>query len=200
MSDILEMLTQTLGGNALGQISGQIGADENSTAKAISAALPILLGAMDRNTDQPGGAESLFNALNRDHDGSILDNIGGFLGEARSGPGDAILGHVLGGKRRSVETGLSRASGLDMGAIAKLLPIIAPIIMGMLGRTQRQRGFNANDLSGFLTGERKRVQSRDPATTDILGSLLDTDNDGQIIDDVVKLGGGLLGGLLGPKR
>jgi hypothetical protein len=35
---------------------------------------------------------------------------------------------------------------------------------------------------------------------DVLGSLLDTDNDGQIIDDVMKLGGSLLGGLLGPKR
>jgi hypothetical protein len=197
---MLEMLAQTLGGNTLGQISSQIGADEGSTAKAISAALPILLGAMDRNTDQPGGADALFNALNRDHDGSILDNIGGFLGGAQSGSGDAILGHILGGKRRSVENGLSRASGLDMGSIAKLLPIIAPIVMGMLGKTQRQQGFDAGGLSGFLTGERKRVQSRDPGAADLLGNLLDTDNDGQVVDDVVKLGTSLLGGLFGPKR
>jgi hypothetical protein len=155
---------------------------------------------MDRNTDQPDGAESLFNALNRDHDGSILDNLGGFLGGAASGPGDGILGHVLGGKRRSVETGLSRMSGLDMGSIAKLLPILAPIIMGFLGRTQKQRGFDANSLSEFLTGERQRAQSRDPGGMGVLGDLLDTNDDGQVIDDVVKLGGSLLGGLLGPKR
>jgi hypothetical protein len=200
MSDMLEMLAQTLGGNTVGQISNQIGADEGSTAKAISAALPILQGAMDRNTDQPGGAESLFNALNRDHDGSILDNIGGLLGGAQSGPGDAILGHILGGKRKSVESGLSQMSGLDSDSIAKLLPILAPIVMGMLGRRQRQQGFDAGGLSGFLTGERKRAQSRNPGAADILGDLLDTDNDGQVIDDVVKLGTSLLGGLLGPKR
>jgi hypothetical protein len=200
MSELLEMLAQTMGGNTLGQISRQIGADEDSTAKAISAALPILVGAMDRNTDQPGGAESLFNALSRDHDGSILDDIGGFLGGARSGSGDAILGHVLGGKRPSVENGLSRASGLDMGTVAKLLPILAPIVMGMLGRMQRQKSLDPGGLSDFLTNERKRAASRDPNAVDILGNLLDTNDDGQVIDDVVKLGGSLLGGLFGPKR
>jgi hypothetical protein len=200
MSDMLETLAQNLGGNTLGQISSQIGADEGSTATAISAALPILLGAMDRNTDQPGGAESLFNALNRDHDGSILDDIAGHLGGAQSGPGEAILGHVLGGKQKSVESGLSQVSGLDSGAIAKLLPILAPIVMGMLGRAQRQQGFDAGALSEMLTGERKRAQARNPDVGGILGDLLDTDNDGQVIDDVVKLGTSLLGGLLGSKR
>jgi hypothetical protein len=197
---MLEMLAQTLGGNTLGQISSQIGADEASTAKAVSAALPILLGARDRNTDQPGGAESLLNALNRDHDGSVLDSIGDLLGGAQSGPGGAILGHVLGGKQKSVEAGLSQVSGLDSSSIAKLLPILAPIVMGMLGRAQRQQGFDAGSLSDFLTGERKRAQSRNPGAGDLLGNLLDTDNDGQVIDDVVKLGTSLLGGLLGGKR
>ncbi len=142
----------------------------------------------------------MLNALNRDHDGSILDHIGGLLGGAQSGPGDAILGHILGGKKKSVESGLSQVSGLDSGAIAKLLPILAPILMGMLGRAQRQQGFDAGGLSEMLTGERKRAQSRNPDVGGILGDLLDTDNDGQVIDDVVKLGTSLLGGLLGSKR
>ena len=200
MSDMLEMLAQTLGGNTLGQISSQIGADQESTAKAVSAALPILLGAMDRNTDQPGGAESLLNALDRDHDGSILSDIGGLLGGAQSGPGNAILGHILGGKQKSVEAGLSQMSGLNSRSISELLPLLAPIVMGMLGRAQRQQGLDAGGLSDFLTGERKRTQSRDPSAGSVLGDLLDTDNDGQVIDDVVKLGTSLLGGLFGSKR
>jgi hypothetical protein len=200
MSDMLEMLAQSLGGNTMGQISRQIGADEDSTAKAVSAALPILLGAMDRNTDQPGGAESLLNALHRDHDGSVLDDVGGLLSGAQSGPGHAILGHILGGKQKSVEAGLSQVSGLDSSSISQLLPILAPIVMGMLGRAQRQQGFDAGGLSDFLTGQRKRAQSRSPGTGDVLGNLFDTDNDGQVIDDVVKLGTSLLGGLLGSRR
>jgi hypothetical protein len=195
MSDLMSTLSQALGGNTLGQISQQIGADESSTATAISAALPILLGAMDRNTDQPGGADSLLNALHRDHDGSVLDNIAGFLGSAQSGPGDAILGHILGGKKRSVETGLSKASGLDMNTIAKLLPILAPIVMGAIGRMSRQKGMGAQDLSGYLTKERRQVEQRAPDAMSALGNLLDTNDDGQVIDDVMKIGGSLLSGL-----
>lgn len=193
MSDLNSLLAQALSGGTLKRISRQIGADEGSTASAISATLPILLGAMDRNTDQPGGADSLFNALQRDHDGSILDDLSGFLGGASSGPGDAILGHVLGGKRGSVENGLSRASGLDMGSIAKLLPILAPIVMGALGKMQRQQGFDAGGLSGFLTNERRRAETEQPDAMSALGNLLDTNDDGQVIDDVVKIGSSLLG-------
>jgi len=200
MSELLDTLTQTLSGGTLQQISRQIGADEDSTSKAIAGALPILMGALDRNTDQPGGAESLLGALARDHDGGILDNLSGLLGGSGGGAGEAILGHVLGGKRRSVESGLGRASGLDAGTIAKLLPILAPIVMGVLGRTQRQQRLDARGLSDYLTGQRQQAQKRAPDAMGVLGKLLDSDNDGEIADDVVKIGSSLLGGLFGGRK
>ena len=118
------------------------------------------------------------------------------MGGASSNPGEAILGHILGGKRNSVQNGLSKASGLDLGMIAKLLPILAPIVMRVLGRTQRQKGLDAGGLSDFLTGERRQVEKRAPEIGGVLGSLLDTNNDGQVVDDVMKIGTSLLGGLL----
>ena len=200
MSDLMSMLSQALGGNTVSQIARQIGADESQTSTAINAALPILLGALDRNTDQPGGADALFGALKNDHDGSLLDNLGGFLGgslgESRATAGSAILNHILGGKQRSVETGLGRASGLDVATIAKLLPILAPIVMGVLGRLSSQKGLDASGVSGYLTGERERAQKTQPDGMAVLGNLLDSNNDGEVIDDVVKLGSGLLGSFL----
>lgn len=200
MSDLTAMLSEALGGNTVPQIARQIGADERQTSSAIDAALPILLGALDRNTDQPGGADALFGALTRDHDGSVLDDLSGFLGGSLSGSkataGSAILGHILGGKQRSVETGLGRASGLDMATIAKLLPILAPIVMGALGKLSRQKGLDAGGVSGYLTGERERAQQSLPDGMAVLGKLLDSNNDGEVIDDIVKLGNGLLGSFL----
>ena len=199
MSELMSMLSQAIGGGTVSQIARQIGADESQTSTAINAALPILLGALDRNTDQPGGAEALFGALNRDHDGGLLDNIGGFLegsvGKSQAGGGAAILGHILGGKQRSVETGLSRASGLNTDTIVKLLPVLAPIVMGAIGRLSRQQGLDAGGVSGYLTNERERAQKDQPDAMAVLGNLLDSNNDGEVIDDIVKLGGGLLGGL-----
>ncbi len=197
MSELMSMLSQALGGGTVSQIARQIGADETHTSSAITAALPILLGSLDRNSDQPGGAEALFGALSRDHDGSLLDNLGGLLGGTLSGSkttaGTAILGHILGGKQRSVETGLSRSSGMDMATIAKLLPILAPIVMGVLGKLSRQKQLDAQGVSGYLTGERERAQQEQPDAMAVLGKLLDSDNDGDVVDDVVKLGSGLLG-------
>ena len=75
--------------------------------------LPILLAALNRNASNPAGAAALHGALERDHDGSILDNLGGFLGNAQAGPGAGILKHVLGERQESTAQAVGAASGLD---------------------------------------------------------------------------------------
>ena len=65
---LLEMLTQQLGGDAVQQTSGCLNTDAGSTNKAISAALPVLVGALAKNAASPDGASALANALDRDHD------------------------------------------------------------------------------------------------------------------------------------
>jgi hypothetical protein len=194
MSSLLEMLAGQLGGDTTAQISRQRGSDQAATGKAISAALPVLMGALARNTSGKQGAESLAGALARDHDGSILDNLSGFLQKPETGSGEGILGHVLGSKRPAVEQQLGRQTGLDTGSIAKLLPILAPIVMGALGRAQRQGNLDTNGLSSMLAGERKQAESA--GSLGGLAALLDADRDGNITDDVAKAGMGLLGRLL----
>jgi hypothetical protein len=192
MSDLMTILSHAISGGALQSISRTIGANSDETSKAIAAAIPILVGALDRNTDHPAGADALARALQRDHDGSILDDLGAFLGSGEFDDGADILGHVLGGKRQSVETGLSKASGLDMGSVAKLLPILAPIVLGAVGRMQRQQRLDPSGLSNVLAAERRRALQAHPQATSALESLLDTNHDGQVIDDVVKIGSSLL--------
>ncbi len=196
MSDLMQLVSQALGGETLESMSRQIGADTGSTAKAISAALPMLLGALDRNTNQAGGADALFNAVQKGHDGSILDDLAGFLGGGQFDDGNAILGHVLGGNREPVENGISRASGLDLSSVARLLPMLAPVVLGAIGKMQRQGGFDAHGLSNELSGERQRVAQANPDAMSSLESLLDGNHDGQVMDDVVKIGSSLLDSFL----
>lgn len=70
---MLDMLQQRLGGEAVQQISARLGTDHGTTQSAIAAALPMLVGALARNAQDPHQAGALGNALARDHDGSILD-------------------------------------------------------------------------------------------------------------------------------
>ncbi len=202
MNSILDLLADNIGGDNIGQIAGAIGADPQQTQTAVSAALPAILTALNRNTNTSQGAGALASALDRDHDGSLLDQLGGFLGgqvRGKQADGGGILGHILGGQRQQVEQGVAQASGLDMGQVAKLLPILAPIVMAALGRRKRQAGLDEAGLSGILGADATRV--REAAPSSVIGALsgfLDKDRDGNIQDDLLaQAGRAALGKLFG---
>jgi len=200
MASLSEMLLSQLGGDTMRQIGSAIGANPAATKQAVSAAVPLLFSALAKNASSPTGAQSLLGALDRDHDGSVLDDLGGLLSAFQGGPGAAILGHVLGGQKSSVESGLAKKTGLDAGSISQLLIMLAPMVMGMLGKAKREQNFDVGGLSRTLAGEREAATQVSPGLGDLLGGLLDSNRDGSVADDVVKMGGGLLGSLFGRKR
>ena len=192
---LLDMVQQRLGGQAVDQISRRIGADPGTTGNAIDAALPLLLSALARNATARGEAESIDTAITQDHDGSILDDVPGFLNQAESGPGDGILRHVLGGRQQTVQTGLGQATGLDPQKAGQLLAMLAPLVMGALGRAKRERGLDTNSLSNLLRGEQDQLQETAPGVMGTLSRFLDRNNDGSVVDDV----GGMLGKAFGKR-
>jgi hypothetical protein len=193
---LLEMLQERLGSQAVDQIGRKIGADSGTTGNAIDAALPVLLSAIARNSANPAQAQSLHTAVAQDHDGSVLDDVPGYLNQAENGPGAAILRHVLGGKQQTVQTGLSQATGLDAGKAGQLLTMLAPLVMGALGRTQQERGLDPGGLSTLLVGEQEHLKQSAPGVMGALSRFLDRDGDGSVMDDV----GGMLGKTFGGKR
>ena len=195
---LFDLLSQVAGGDSLRQMSQSLGTDEQATGKAVSSALPMLLAALTRNASSGSGAKSLFSALEKDHDGSILDDIGSFLGGDQSGPGEGILKHVLGGKRSTVENAVSQSSGLDVGSVSKLLTMLAPLVMGSLGRVRQQEGLDTDGMTSLLQSEIKSAQQKGLAPSSLL-SLLDADKDGSVVDDLADLGKGMLGNLFGNK-
>jgi hypothetical protein len=189
MSSILDMLNQQLGGDAVQQISRQLGVDETTASKAISAALPMLVGGLARNAANPQGADALASAVARDHDGGILDNLSGFLGGGASqGIGASILGHIFGGRDNAMANVLGQASGLNLGSAASLLAMLAPLVMGALGKVQRQQGLDSGGLANILQGDQARLEQASPGFGG-LSRMLDLDGDGHIMDDLPQLAG-----------
>ncbi len=76
MFSLDQLLGQTAGAEAVGQISNTVQAEPSLVNSAIQMALPALINGLANNASTPAGAESLNNALDQ-HDGSILDNLGG---------------------------------------------------------------------------------------------------------------------------
>lgn len=187
MSDsLLAGLAQQFGGDTIGQIAGVLGASQEDAGKGVAAALPMLLGSLAGASQQPQGAGALFGALTNDHDGSILDALGpllagGYATRALGSDGGRILGHLFGNKQGSVEQAVARSAGVDASLISRLLPILAPIVMGYLGRRVRSGGLDAGGLGGLLGGEREQARQQDPGLGgifDLLGGGNDDNDDG----------------------
>jgi len=197
LTPLIDLVNEQLDDNAVSQLSQQLGVDPNTTRQAVPAALTALLGGLSHNAAQPAGAQQLLGALEKDHDGSVLDNLGGLLGGggAQLGQqGAGILGHIFGNRQPAVATQVGRASGLDAATAGRLMMMLAPLVLGALGRAQRQRGLDSGGLSDVLSGERRRVEQTNPQHGGLLNVLLDRDGDGNIMDDLAGMAGGLLGG------
>ncbi|KRG76366.1 calcium-binding protein [Stenotrophomonas chelatiphaga] len=196
-SSLLQQLQQ---GPALQQVSQTLGVDSTQASQAIQSALPLLLGAMGNNASNPQGAQSLLNALQRDHLGGSPAaagsfDLGGLLGAVMGGAGGqatngaGILGHVFGGQSPQAAQLLGQKTGLDSGRSGQLLALLAPIVMSFLAQKFAQQG-NAGQLSQAL-GQEAQASGMGGGG---LGALLDQDGDGQFgLGDVLKIGGGLLG-------
>jgi hypothetical protein len=176
MADLTDALNELLAGQT-GTISRRIDADEPSTQAAMQAAIPALLAALGSEADNPG----LRQAIERDHDGSILDQLSEYLGgtaqlSSRTTNGAGILEHMLGGRQGEMAQALSAKSGLSLGSIMQLLPLLAPILMGMLGKRTRGGsggggGFSFDDLGSILGGETEAAKGKNPDIGDILDSF-----------------------------
>ena len=197
---LTDELFSQLQGAPLQQVSQQLGIGQSQAAGAISAALPLLMGALGKNTAEPQGAEALFGALQRDHTGLDLGSVlGAVLGGGNAptqNDGGAILGHIFGGSQPRAEASLGQATGLGGDKAGMLMKILAPIVLSFLAqRFMGQGNASPSGLSQLLGQERQAVQQQGGLGGGLLGAVLDQDGDGQLgLGDILKIGGGLLGG------
>jgi hypothetical protein len=197
MDSLLQTLLGQLSGDSLGAITDQLGIDESTAQKAVGLALPLLIGSLDRNSASADGAQALTNAVARDHDGSILSDLASNLMQPKvQEDGLAILGHVLGAKKDNVGNSLGKASGLDSAQVIQLLSMLAPVVLGAIGQTQRQKTLDAQGVATLLTQEREQASTTLPG----IAQLLDMDGDGDVTEEMINLGGTLLSSFLSKKK
>jgi len=196
--DISSLLQGAMGQQMVSGVVNQLGIKNEQAQMAISTAVPLLITALSKNANS-GDSQNIANALERDHDGSILNNLSGFLSGGNFSDGAGILSHVLGGKQSQVENAIGKSSGLNAAQISQILAMVAPIVMGYLGKEKKQNGLDASGLSsllGGLVGGTAQTNQREMSTIE---RLLDQDGDGSAMDDVMDLGSKLLGGFFGKK-
>jgi len=222
LSGILDLLQGEQGQKIINGLSSQTGQSAGQTQNLLQMALPVLMGAMKKNSASPEGAQGLLGALNQHGGSDLLGNLEGLFNggvdDTVKNEGQGILKHLLGSQQGEVETALGAQAGMDAGSVSEILKVAAPLLMGMLGKQTQQAGISdSNQLSGLLGGLMGQfagsgdtsgaASGGNSGMASILTSFLDADGDGSIIDDVANMatkgqkGGimGMLGNIFGKK-
>lgn len=208
MATIEDLLAQL----PMGQIAQQLGVDEDTAAQATRTALPALVEGMQANAQDEERAASLASAIAQ-HAKRIADGQAG--AEAADVPdvtqvdtddGDRIVSHVFGDNKEQV---VNQLGGLGGGGdlFKKLLPMLAPLVMGFLAKQSLGRRSADSDTSANLQQE---GDDGGGGIGDMFGGLFGGGGGGglgDLLGGVLGGGGGgggglggVLGGLLGGGR
>lgn len=205
MANLMELLQSQMTPQMIAQLAQQIGgADQQQTAAAANGIFSTLTGALAKNASSQEGVQNLANALDRDHDGSVLDNFMDLLGgnsqpqqqQQRALNGAGILKHLLGDKQGGAMDMISQMSGLSGSQSGNLMQMLAPMVLGMLGKQKQSEGLDLGGLASLLSGTVTQERQRDsnPAMN-LVTSFLDKDGDGSIMDEAAGIGMKILGNL-----
>jgi len=187
MANFIDEFMKSYGPEVTRQMSSNLNVDQGTVAKILPQLAPLILGGLKRQKDDRGGDARVDHILNKYGDQSVLDNIRDLMASKASASSvDANLGGLLGsmGGVQAAQV-LGKSMNIDASKIMKMIPALAPLILGAL---TRRRDTGGGGISG-------------------IGSLLDANGDGSIIDDVAGFlikgtasqgkGKGILGSLLG---
>ncbi len=172
--NIMDMLTSGDNAAMIGQIARQFGLPEDQAKEAIGSLVPSLTRGLQHRTQEDIGVDDLIEALNVGKHDRYFDEPERLGREDTVKDGNDILGHIFGSKEvsRNVARHAGKQTGLGSSLMKKMLPVVASMVMASLGKK----------MLGGGGGRATRASSGG-----LLTSLLDSDGDGSIIDDVLGM-------------
>lgn len=187
MNDLFSSLLGQLGESGIEKIGGLLGKDNNQTKGAISTAAGILFQGLWKNTETKEGEQSLIDAINKKHDGSVLDNLDWLLNN-NDNDGQKILKHILGSKTENTKKILEKNDGLNQNQASTLLEKLAPLVLGTLGKEKQKGNLDLWSLSTLLKGSWKSANDNSSLAMNLMTKFLDSDGDWEIADDLLEKG------------
>ena len=202
-NQLFDIIKSQLSDQVVEQLNVQIGnPNKNQMMLATDGIINTLIGALAKNASTKEGSSSLNNALERDHDGSLLDNLlGVFTGNTQANDrqvdGLGIIMHLLGNQTTGAVDMITKMSGLDRNKTARLLIMVAPIVLAALGKVKKQNSMDTNSIQNLLTDTvQTQHQNQGNPTMNLITKFLDKDNDGNVTEEIASIGMKMLGNLL----
>lgn len=182
MASILDFLDSGEGKKFVSRASKEVEEKPDKVRSVLAMAMPMMLGAMKKNSQTDDGAEKLNGALqDTKHDGSILGNMAEiFDGGNLLREGSGIMNHIFGGKQDKVEQAVGSSASMERSKVSKLLKMAAPVILGILGSQKRKDQVGKEGISNLLSSVMGSNSSHDQS---LLETFLDAGSDESIVSE-----------------
>ncbi|MFK7997201.1 MAG: DUF937 domain-containing protein [Granulosicoccus sp.] len=178
MNNILDILLSDENKPALREMQNTFNLNEEQTKAAVEGLIPALSRGLQKNTQEEGGMDSLLEALRTGKHAKYMEQPKSLGAPETTRDGNDILGHIFGDKKvsREVASRASHKAGISSTLLKKMLPVVATLVMGAMSKKM---------LGG--SGNRGAGRTSQAGAGGLLTSLLDSDRDGSIWDDVLGL-------------
>ena len=160
-TNFISVISQALSAGITTRIASALGLSESQVRKAVDAAVPALLGALISLVSKPQGAAKLHDFVAKQEPG-MLSNLVNVVGEtgqkAFIDKGTSALNSLLGEDTALALGGaLAQYSGIGESNSKSLLGFLAPAVLGVLGKEQRDLGLDTSGLARLLTSQKETV-------------------------------------------
>jgi hypothetical protein len=166
-TNLVTQIAEVLAPAIVGRIASSLGLKETAAQKAIVAAVPALLAALISYVSKPQGATKLNDVVRKQEPGvlsSLANVIGGAGQKALIDQGASVLASLLGGKMLSgLASAVGEYAGIGESGSKSLMGLLGPVVLGVLGHEQRDRGLDASGLASLLTSQKETVQAALPS-------------------------------------
>lgn len=172
--NITDLITGGIGSKAIAGVAKALNIDEGKAKWVVAAAVPLMITALNYNSKKSAEKESSINNALEKHNGGIFDQIGNLFGQGPTEDDNKIVNHMFGKNTDVVKQNLASKTGLSSDKIGGALAILAPIVMGYLGKQKQQAssGGGIGDLLGSVLGGGSSANSSGGMIGSILGGIL----------------------------
>ena len=174
--DILKLLLGNSGG-MIDAMSQKSGLAANDVEAVVSKIAPIFMQRANENFKSDADSSNFLEMIRRSNLSEMTDapqNIS-------VAEGNELLGVLTGSKEnsRALASDVGSQLGISADSIKTLLPMIAPMIAGMLNNQLKASNLQGSADSGSMMS--------------MLTQFLDQNKDGSIVDDIFRIAGNFFG-------
>ncbi|MBC7406859.1 MAG: DUF937 domain-containing protein [Arcicella sp.] len=175
--NLFEELKELLAGEVASKTANILGEKEEKVVTAIEGLIPTFVGGLMKRAANEAGATTLMNVVKKgNHDGSIIEQLDNLLKNKENFAGfvergNSVVSMLLPDKKSSIVAMISQFAGVRNSSATALLSVVAPLVVGKLGKLVDSQGLDKTGLANIILNQKSILLDQTPE--DLQSKMID---------------------------